>query len=115
VRIVLSEESLEIRLARWEKLFGLMRDIRVARSDISDVRLVDDPMGEAMRGGIKAGLRIPWLLYIARTLRLDHVYIVRRRLPGLSFAVRNHDPLQHVLVSTAQAAELADRLRGPAR
>ena len=96
VRIELSEQDLEIRLARWEKVLGLMRDIR-----------------EAMRGGMKAGLRIPWLLFVARTLRLEQVYIVRRGQPGLSFSVRNHDPLRSVLVSTPRAAELAERLRQP--
>jgi hypothetical protein len=113
VRIELSEQGLEIRLARWEKALGLMRDIRVARADIGDVRLVENPMREAMRGGLKAGLRIPWLLFVARTLRLEQVYIVRRGQPGLSFSVRNHDPLQSVLVSTPRAAELAERMRQP--
>jgi hypothetical protein len=113
VRIELSEQGLEIRLARWEKALGLMRDIRVERADIGDVRLLANPMREAMRGGMKAGLRIPWLLFVARTLRLEQVYIVRRGQPGLSFSVRNHDPLRSVLVSTPRAAELAERLRDP--
>jgi hypothetical protein len=112
MRIELSEQTLEVRLAWWEKALGLMGNIRVERADISDVRVVENPMGEAMRGGLKAGLRIPWLLFIARTLRLDQAFIVRRRLPGLSFAVRDHGALQRVLVSTARAQELARELRG---
>jgi hypothetical protein len=111
VRIVLSEQTLEIRLSWWEKVLGLMRDIRVARADVSDVSVVADPMREAMRGGMKAGLRIPWVLYVARTLRLQEAFIVRRRLPGLSFAVRDHGPLRRVLVSTARAEELASELQ----
>jgi hypothetical protein len=111
VRVVLSEQTLEIRLSWWEKVLGLMRDIRVARADVSDVSVVAEPMREAMRGGMKAGLRIPWVLYVARTLRLQDAFIVRRRLPGLSFAVRNHGPLRRVLVSTARAEELASELR----
>jgi hypothetical protein len=112
MRIELSEQTLEVRLAWWEKLFGLMGNIRVERADVSDVRVVENPMREAMGSGMKAGLRIPWLLFIARTLRLDRAFIVRRRLPGLSFSVRNHGALRHVLVSTARAEELARELRG---
>lgn len=112
MRIELSDDTLEVRLARWERFFGLMRSIRVARSDISDVQVVEDPMRVAMGSGMKAGLRIPWLLFIARTLRLDQAFIVRRRQPGLSFAVRNAGPLQRVLVSTPEAEQLAARLSG---
>jgi hypothetical protein len=115
VRIELSEQTLEVRLAWWEKFLGLMGNIRVARADVSDVRVVEDPMREAMRSGMKAGLRIPWLLFIARTLRLDQAFIVRRRLPGLSFAVRNHGALQRVLVTTPRADELARELHRPPR
>jgi hypothetical protein len=69
-------------------------------------------MGETMATGIKVGLRLPWLYYVARTIRLDQAFVVRRGLPALSFAVRNHDPLRRVLVSTPDAEELARRLRG---
>jgi hypothetical protein len=110
VRIKLSDETLEVRLARWEKIVGLMGDIRVARADISEARVVENPVREAMGTGIKAGLRIPWVLYIARTLRLDQAFIVRRRMPGLAFAVANHAPLERVLVSTPDAEELARKL-----
>jgi hypothetical protein len=110
VQIELSDQTLEVHLARWEKILGLMGDIRVARADISDVRVVDNPIREAMGTGIKAGLRFPWVIYIARTLRLDQAFVVRRRQPGLSFAVANHGPLQRVLVSTPRAAELAREL-----
>jgi hypothetical protein len=115
MRIELSEQALEVRLAWWEKFLGLMGSIRVARADVSEVRFVEDPMREAMRGGMKAGLRIPWLLFIARTLRLEEAFIVRRGQPGLSFAVRNHGALRHVLVSTARAQELARELRDTPR
>jgi hypothetical protein len=110
VRIELSDETLVVRLAWWEKVFGLMRDIRMARADISDARVVEKPIREAMGSGIKAGLRIPGVIYIARTLRLDQVFIVRRRLPGLAFNVANHGPLERVLISTPDAARLAREL-----
>ncbi|MEA2199888.1 MAG: hypothetical protein QOI89_484 [Solirubrobacteraceae bacterium] len=112
MRVQVTDESVEVLLSRWQKVLGLMRDITVARADVSDVRVVDDPMRETMATGIKVGLRLPWLYYVARTIRLDQAFVVRRGQPGLSFAVRNHDPLRRVLVSTADAEELARRLRG---
>jgi hypothetical protein len=112
MRVRVSDESVEVLLSRWQKVLGLMRDISVARADVSDVRVVADPMTETMGTGIKVGLRLPWLYYVARTIRLDQAFVVRRGVPALSFAVRNHDPLRRVLVSTPDAEELARRLRG---
>jgi hypothetical protein len=112
MRVQVTDESVEVLLSRWQKVLGLMRDITVPRADVSDVRVVDDPMRETMATGIKVGLRLPWLYYVARTIRLDQAFVVRRGLPALSFAVRNHDPLRRVLVSTPDAEELARRLRG---
>lgn len=112
MQIRLSDDNLEVRLAPWQKLLGLMGNVRVARADISDVRVVSEPVREAMRSGIKVGLRIPWLCYIARTIRLDEVFVVRRGVPGLSFAVDNSTSLRRVLVSARQAGELARRLQG---
>src|SRR5207248_1906748 len=88
----------------WQKVLGLMRDIRLPRADVSDVRVVDDPMREAMGTGIKVGLRLPWLYYVARTIRLDQAFVVRRGMPALSFAVEGHDPLRRVLVSARDQA-----------
>jgi hypothetical protein len=113
MRIELTDDSVEVLLARWQKVLGLMRDIRVARADISDVRVVEDPVREAMTTGMKVGLRLPWLYYVARTIRLDQVFVVRRGVPGLSFVVRGEGPLRRVLVSTPDAAELARRLQRP--
>ena len=113
MRLLLTDDAVEVRLARWESVLGLLRSIKVPRADVSDVQIVDDPVGEAMRAGIKVGLRLPWLLYIARTIRLDRAFIVRRGVPALSFAVRDHGALKQVLVSTPEAHELARRLQGP--
>jgi hypothetical protein len=112
MRVHLSDDSLEVQLAWWEKVLGLLGNIRVARPDVSDVQVIENPVREAMGTGIKVGLRVPWLLYIARTIRLDEAFVVRRGVPGLSFTVRNHAPLRRVLVSTPEAAELARRLEG---
>jgi len=111
VHVRVTEDSVEVLLARWEKILGLMKDIRVPRADVSDVRVVEKPIGETMGSGLKAGLRVPGAYYVARTIRLDQVFAVKRGLPALSFSVRNHAPLEHVLVSTPDAKELARRLR----
>jgi hypothetical protein len=111
VRVVLTEEWVEVRLAPWQKALGLLRDVRVARADVSDVRVVAEPVREAMRAGVKVGLRVPWLYFVARTIRLDEVFVVRRGVPALSFAVGGGGKLRRVLLSTPDAAELAGRLR----
>jgi hypothetical protein len=106
VRVRVTDEAIEVLLSRWEKVLGLMKDIRVPLADVSDVRVVDDSVRAAMGTGLKAGLRLPWLYYVARTIRLDRAFVVRRGVPALSFSVRNHAPLQSVLVSTPDAREL---------
>lgn len=111
MQINLSDDYIEVRLALWQKLLGLMRNVRVARTDISDVHVVSNPVHEAMYSGIKVGLRLPWLCYVARTIRLDEVFVVRRHVPGLSFAVENATSLRRVLVSTHQADDLARQLQ----
>ncbi len=110
MHVHLSEEKIEVRLVRTEKVLGLLRDISVPRSDIGDVRVLDDPLREVMRSGLKVGLRLPWLYYVCRSIRLDQAWAVRRGVPALSFAVRNQGALEHVTVSTTEARELARRL-----
>jgi hypothetical protein len=111
MRVHLTEDSVEVRFALWEKVFGLLGNITVPRADVSDVRVVSEPLREVMSAGIKAGLRLPWFYYVARTIRLDQAFAVRRGVPALSFAVRNHGALRRVLVSTSDAEALARRLR----
>jgi hypothetical protein len=108
--VVVTEDSVEVRLAPWQRALGLMKDIRVARADVSDARLVEEPMREVRGSGLKAGLRLPGLYYAARTIRLDRVFVVRRKVPALAFAVRGNPPLREVLVSTPDAAALAQQL-----
>jgi hypothetical protein len=114
VRVRLTDDSIEVLLSRWEKVLGLMKDIRVPLADVSDVRVVEDSVRAAMGTGLKAGLRLPWLYYVARTIRLDRAFVVRRRVPALSFDVRGHEPLKSVLVSTPDARELQRTLTGEA-
>jgi hypothetical protein len=110
MRVQLSEEKLEVRLTRAEKVLGLMRNISVPCADISDVRVIEEPLREVMRSGLKIGLRLPWLYYICRSIRLDQAWAVRRGVTALSFAVRNQGALERVTVSTPDAHELARRL-----
>ncbi|HEY4427144.1 MAG TPA: hypothetical protein VGN08_02970 [Solirubrobacteraceae bacterium] len=112
MRLVVGDDSVEVLLSPWQKLLGLMRDIRVARGAVGDIHVVEDPMRETMSSGIKVGLRLPWLYYVARTIRLDEAFIVRRGVPALSFSVADATPLRRVLVSTPHAHELAARLTG---
>ena len=76
--------------APWEKALGLLGDIVVPRADVTEAKVVQEPVREAMSAGMKAGLRLPWLYYVGRTIRLDQAFAVRRGVPALSFAVRNH-------------------------
>lgn len=111
MRVCVIDDSIEVRLDRWEKILGLMKDITVPLADVADVRVVENPMREARGTGLKAGLRLPGLYFVARTIRLDHAFILRRGLPALSFSVRNHPPLERVLVSAPDAEQLARRIR----
>ena len=110
MRVHLSEDEIEVRLTMAEKALGLLRNIKVARSDVSDVQVLDDPLRAVMRSGLKIGLRLPWLYYVCRSIRLDEAWAVRRGVPALSFSVRNHGALRRVVVSTPEAQELARRL-----
>jgi hypothetical protein len=110
VHVQVSEDSVEVLLARWEKVLGLLGNIKVPRADVSDVQVVREPIREVMRTGLKAGLRLPWLYYVARTVRLDEAWLVRRGMPALSFSVRNNGALRRVVVSTPEADALALRL-----
>ena len=111
MRVRLTDDSVEVLLAPWEKALGLLGNITVPRADVSDVQVVLEPLRVAMSAGMKAGLRLPWYYYVARTIRLDQAFAVRRGVPALSFAVRNHGALEHVLVSTSDAEALAQQLQ----
>jgi hypothetical protein len=110
MRVVVSEDSVEVLLSRWEKVLGLMGNISVRRADIGEVSVVENPIKEVMRSGLKAGLRIPWLYYVCRTIRLDQAFLVRRGVPALSFSVHDGRTLRRVLVSTEAARALAKQL-----
>jgi hypothetical protein len=112
VRVRLTDDSIEVRLSRWEKVLGLMKDLSVPLADVAEVRFVEDPMREARGTGLKAGLRLPGVYFVARTIGLDRAFVLKRGLPALSFSVRNHPPLRSVLVSAPDAKDLARRIGG---
>jgi hypothetical protein len=111
VQVIVDEQAIHVRLSAWQKLLGLMRDVTVARSAVRGVEVLEDPLAEPMSCGLKVGLRLPWLYYAARTIRLDQMFIVRRGVPALAFDVEDGSPLRRVLLSTPQARELATQLR----
>jgi hypothetical protein len=113
MQVHVSRDAVEVLLSPWEKVLGLLGNIRVARADVSDVQVLEDPIREVMGAGLKAGLRVPWFYYVARTIRLDQAFVVRRGVPALSFAVHNHGSLRRVIVSTPDARMLAGRLGSP--
>jgi len=111
VHVLVDANSVEVRLSLWQKILGLLGNIRVRRADVSDVQLVEEPVKEAMATGVKVGLRLPWFYYVARTIQLDQAFVVQRGVPGLSFAINDGGRLKRVLVSTSDAAQLVDELR----
>ena len=112
MRIQVNEQAVAIRLSPWEKVLGLLGNITVPRSEISDVQVIDDPLGAAFDAGVKVGLRLPGVIFVARTIHLDEAFIVRKGVPALSFAVGGEGRLRRVLVSTRDAKKLAAELGG---
>jgi hypothetical protein len=113
MQLEVSDEYVEVRLARWEKILGLMGDIRVERAAVSDVQVVHDPLRAVLRTGLKVGLRLPGLYYVARSIKLDRAWVLRRGLQAVSFAVDDGRVLRHVVVSTPDAEAVARQLQAP--
>lgn len=112
MRIEVTEDAVEVRLAAWQRALGLMRNIHVQRADLSDVHVVEDAIAPAMAAGVKVGLRLPWLYFVARTIHLDEAFVVRRGMPAVSFAVHDASKLRRVFLSTRRAQDLARELGG---
>lgn len=115
MRLEVSDEYVEVRLARWEKILGLMGDIRVPRAAVADVQVVREPLREVLRTGLKAGLRLPGLYYVARSIKLDRAWILRRGMPAISFSIDDGGVLRRVVVSTPDAEAVAKQLETPRR
>jgi hypothetical protein len=110
VRVEIGPDAVTVRLAMWQKVLGLMRDTVVPLRDIEGVEVVEDAVGVAMRAGTKVGLRVPFLYYAARTLRLDEAFIVRRGTPAVSISIGGEGHLRRALLGTPEASELAGRI-----
>jgi hypothetical protein len=111
VRVAIDEGSLQIRLSWWQKALGLLGDIVVPLEDVRAAGVEDAPVRVAMGAGIKVGLRVPWLYFVARTIRLDEAFVVRRGVPALRVDIENAGSLRRLLVSTPEASALAERLQ----
>ncbi len=113
MRLQISDDYVEVRLARWEKILGLMGDIRVPRTAVADVEVVQNPLRAVLGTGLKAGLRLPGVYYVARSIKLDRAWILRRGIGAVSFAVEDGGALRHVVVSTPEPEAVAKRLGTP--
>lgn len=115
MRVEITSQAVEVRLSWWQRLLGLMRNMTVPLGDISGVEVIENPVSVAARAGIKVGLRLPFLLFAARTLKLDEAFLVRRGVPALSVEIAGEGHLRRLLVSTPRAAELARELESARR
>ena len=115
MRVELGADAVAVRLAWWQKLLGLMRDIEIPLREIDGVEVVQDAARRAGRAGIKVGLRVPRYYFVARTMRLDEAFIVRRGVPALSISIGGEGHLHRALVSTPRAAELAAAIEAARR
>jgi len=115
VRVQIGPDAVRVRLAWWQKVLGLMRDITIPLADVDGAEVVADAVRVASAAGIKVGLRIPFLYFVARTMRLDEAFLVRRGVPALSISIGGESHLRRVLVSTPEAAELAEQIEAARR
>lgn len=108
--VSLTENTLEVRLSRLEKIGALQGDLRIPREAIRAAEVVPDGLA-ATRGLRAPGLGIPGFVKLGtwrgRRNRGDRQFItVRRGLPALRLTL-DGQPNDMVLVSTPRAAELA--------
>ncbi len=115
MRIEITDDAVELRLSWWQKVLGLMRDVRVPFNEIDGAELIANPVRVAGGAGLKFGLRLPLLYFVARTLNLQQAFVVRRGVPGVSVSVAGPGPLRQLLVSTPDAEQLVKRIEAARR
>jgi hypothetical protein len=104
--------TLSVRLTRFEKIAGLLRDPEVPLSAVRSVEVVDDAVG-ATRGLRAPGLGLPGLRKIGTWRRRGETMLVcvRRGQPAVRIALTGarYDTL---LVGADDAVAVAARLEG---
>ncbi len=115
VRVEIGPDAVRVKLAWWQKLLGLMRDITIPFSEIDATEVIGDGVRVASRAGMKVGLRLPSLYFVARTMRLDEAFLVRRGVPALSISLGGDSHLRRVLISSPRADELAEQIEAARR
>ena len=109
--IVLENNEVAVRLQPWEKLAGLLRDLRFPLSSVSRVEVVADAFG-AVTGFRAPGLAIPGRSRIGTWRRRDGKLfaVARRGKPAVRIGLRGH-AFSSVVVCVEDAAGVAERLR----
>ena len=105
--------TLHVRLTRFEKVFGLLRDLEVPRSAVTAVEAV--PAGLAAVRGLRApGLGLPGVRAIGTWRRRgEKSYVsVRRNQPAVRIGLTGQR-FDTVLIGADDAAEVAARLSPP--
>jgi hypothetical protein len=71
--LVVDGDDLVLRLSGVEKVEGLHGDLRVPRSSLVRVEVLDDAHAAAgFHAGVKVGTRLPGVIEVGRALGIDH-------------------------------------------
>lgn len=105
--VVLGDDAVDVRLRRWEKLAGLLRDQRLPFTAISRVEFRPRAL-RAASGWRAPGTSVPWLLKIGTYRgRLGRQFVdVRRGQPAVLITLSGHR-YASVLIGSDRAEELA--------
>lgn len=107
--------DLALRFTTFEKIAGLVRDVRLPLTSIRSVELVDD--GLAAAKGLRApGLGLPGLRKLGtwRTLGAKSLVSVRRHVPAVRITL-DGERYDTLVVSTPDAAAVVARLTASAQ
>lgn len=105
-----TEQEITVVLSTWEKVAALHGDVRVPRSALRGVQLVDDVL-TAVRGTLRPGLSVrgSWAIGTWRH-RHRKDFVVARHTQGLCL-VLSGSPWHAVLVSLPDPEAVAEQLR----
>lgn len=106
-----TDDKLEIRFTRTEKLLGLLRDLDAPFSAVREVEVV--PNGLTATTGLRApGYAMPWSRKLGTWRRRGHKSLVdvRRDQPALRVQLAGQ-PFDELLVGSDDAERLAADLR----